>query len=136
MKNAFKQKRPKWPVSIEELKKRWNSCKREENIISCIWTVAFFCFLFGCVALADFIEQLPRPLELSFILLFFIALAANLFFIYKTINDRLRAYYLNCPNCSKTINARRMNYIIINQHCPNCGYKLIKSQIHENQERA
>lgn len=125
--DAFKQNRPKWPVSKEELLKRWDSCKREENIISLIWTVAFFGFLFGCVALADFIEQLPRQLEVAFIVLFFTALAANLFFIFKTINDRLRTYYLNCPNCSKTINARRINYIINNQHCPNCGYKLIKS---------
>ena len=127
MKNVFKQNEPKWPVSKEELKKRWNSCKREENIISCIWTVVFFGFLFGCVAWADFIEQLPRRLEVAFIVLFFTALAANLFFIFKTINDRLCAYYLICPNCSKTINARIINYIINNQHCPNCGYKLIKS---------
>jgi predicted RNA-binding Zn-ribbon protein involved in translation (DUF1610 family) len=127
MKNAFKQNRPIWPVSKEELKKRWNLCKREENIISGIWIVGFFGFLFACVALADFIEQLPRQLEVAFIVLFFTALAANLFFIFKTINDRLRAYHLICPNCSKTINSRRINYIVNHQQCPNCGYRLIKS---------
>ncbi|MCF7871252.1 MAG: hypothetical protein K9L95_06245 [Candidatus Omnitrophica bacterium] len=125
-KKQYKYSPIDWPVSAEELRSRYLSCRKEENRVSVIWIILFFMFLFGCVAIGKFIDQLSRGLEIAFIIIFMGILGANLFFIFKTIKDRMRDYGLVCPNCKKVFNVRLINYILNTGCCYKCRTKLIK----------
>jgi hypothetical protein len=106
---------------------RYQRCRKEENIVSAIWLVIFFIFLFVCIYIGEFIESQPRWLEVTFIIAFFSILFTNLFFIFKTIRNRLRRYGLVCPNCRQVFSARRMIYILNKGCCANCGHHLLKT---------
>lgn len=125
-KKQYKYSKVNWPISAEELKNRYLSCRKEENRVSGIWLVLFFAFLFGCVAIGKFIDQLSRGLEITAIVIFMGILGANLFFIFKTIKDRMRDYGLVCPKCKKVFNSRFINYALHTGYCYRCKTKLIE----------
>ncbi|MCF7874122.1 MAG: hypothetical protein K9L84_00020 [Candidatus Omnitrophica bacterium] len=125
-KKKYKYSKLNWPVPAKELKKRYESCRREENRVSAIWLVLFFMFLFGCIALGDFVESLSRTIEIVLIVFFMGGLVGNLFFIFKTIKDRMRDYGLVCPNCKKVFNVKLINYVLNTGHCYRCGAKLVE----------
>ncbi|MCF7872865.1 MAG: hypothetical protein K9L80_01490 [Candidatus Omnitrophica bacterium] len=125
-KKQYKYTKVDWPISVAELRSRYLSCRKEENRASGVWLVLFFMFLFGCVAIGGFIEQLSQGLETAFIIIFMGILGANLFFIFKTIKDRMRDYGLVCPNCKKVFNSRFINYTLHTGCCYRCKTKLIK----------
>ncbi len=122
----YKQTQPQWPISEEELRTRYKACKKEENIVSGIWLVLFFAFLFACIALSKNIESLDKGIQTGLIILFFAVLIGNLIFIFKTIKSRMRAYGLACPECGKLFTERTISHGLKTGCCNKCNKEIFQ----------
>lgn len=126
MKDMYKRAGPQWPVSKEELKERRKACQKEENIVSGVWLLAVFTFLFVCVALSEFIENLDKWVQTALIILFFAVLAVTLVLMFKSIRSRMRGYGLACPGCGKLFTDRTIEHALKTGKCNKCGADVVK----------
>jgi len=122
----YKQTQPQWPISEEELKARYKACAKEENLVSGIWLVLFFAFLFACIALSKQVESLAQGVQTGLIILFFAVLVGNLYFMFKTMGRRIRDYGLACPECGKLFTGKTMGHILKTGHCDKCNREILK----------
>src|SRR4051794_14210051 len=102
---------------------RQRRMKRVGSIISWIWFVALFAFLFGNVVLTRYVERgtPPRHFPHWYILVFLGILAANLVAILAFVRIAPRRFDLLCPRCAHTLMGSAAQVAIATGHCGYCG---------------